>query len=50
MGPFNQMKKMFSSTRLVATLIVIGSFILTLVAAIVVYTESNLFFFLIFFS
>jgi len=34
MGPFNQMKKMFSSTRLVATLIVIGSFILTLVAAI----------------
>lgn len=36
MGPFNQMKKMFSSTRLVATLLVIGSFIMTLVAAIVV--------------
>lgn len=36
MGPFNQMKKMFSSTRLVATLLVIGSFIMTLVAAIAV--------------
>lgn len=47
MGPFNQMKKMFSSTRLVATLLVIGSFIMTLVAAIVVelfFVKKNIIF------
>lgn len=36
MGPFNQIKKMFASTRVIATIIVIVSLILTLVAAIVV--------------
>lgn len=36
MGPFNQIKKMFASTRIVATIIVIVSFVLTLIAAIVV--------------
>jgi len=34
MGPFNQIKKMFASTRVIATFIVIVSFVLTLVSAI----------------
>ncbi|KAF2903412.1 hypothetical protein ILUMI_02790 [Ignelater luminosus] len=34
MGPVNQVKKMFAATRAIATLIVLVSFILTLVAAI----------------
>ncbi|CAH0563901.1 unnamed protein product [Brassicogethes aeneus] len=34
MGPFNQIQKMFASTRAIATIIVIASFILTLVAAL----------------
>lgn len=34
MGPFNQIKKMFASTRAVATVIVIVSFISTLLAAL----------------
>lgn len=36
MGPFNQIKKMFASTRPIATILVIASFILTLIAALVV--------------
>lgn len=36
MGPFNQMKKMFSNTRLIATCLVIFSLVMTLVAALVV--------------
>lgn len=36
MGPFSQIKKMFASTRVIATCIVIGSFVMTLVSAIVV--------------
>lgn len=36
MGPFNQFKRMFAQTRLIATIIVIVSLILTIVAAIVV--------------
>uniref|UniRef100_A0A1A9V459 Vesicle transport protein n=1 Tax=Glossina austeni TaxID=7395 RepID=A0A1A9V459_GLOAU len=35
MGPFNQIKKMFSNTRLIATCLVIFSLVMTLVAAIV---------------
>ncbi|KAF5295176.1 hypothetical protein FQR65_LT10564 [Abscondita terminalis] len=34
MGPFNQIKKMFASTRVIATVIVLASFVLTLVSAI----------------
>lgn len=34
MGPFNQFKKMFASTRIVATIVVIVSFGMTLFAAI----------------
>ncbi|KAF5289726.1 hypothetical protein FQA39_LY03643 [Lamprigera yunnana] len=34
MGPINQIKKMFASTRVIATVIVVISFILTLVSAI----------------
>lgn len=41
MGPVNQLKKMFSSTRLIATCIVIVSFILTLIAAIWVFIYFN---------
>ncbi|CAD7093958.1 unnamed protein product [Hermetia illucens] len=37
MGPFNQLKKMFASTRIIATCVVIVSFVLTLVAAIVLH-------------
>jgi len=37
MGPFNQFKKMFASTRVVATIVVMVSFVLTLVAAIVLH-------------
>ena len=36
MGPFNQIKKMFASTRAIATILVFASFILTLLAALVV--------------
>lgn len=36
MGPLKQVRTMFASTRLIATCIVILSFIMTLVAAIVV--------------
>lgn len=46
MGPFNQLKKMFASTRIVATLVVIVSFVLTLVAAIVVFFFFNFLFFI----
>uniref|UniRef100_A0A1I8NP16 Vesicle transport protein n=1 Tax=Stomoxys calcitrans TaxID=35570 RepID=A0A1I8NP16_STOCA len=35
MGPVNQLKKMFSDTRLIATCIVIFSIIMTLIASIV---------------
>lgn len=34
MGPLNQIKKMFASTRVIATVIVIVSFALTLIAAL----------------
>ncbi|KAK5640712.1 hypothetical protein RI129_009259 [Pyrocoelia pectoralis] len=34
MGPINQIKKMFASTRIIATIVVIATFILTLVSAI----------------
>ncbi|KAL6420878.1 hypothetical protein ACFW04_011121 [Cataglyphis niger] len=34
MGPFNQFKKMFASTRLIATILVFTSVTLTLVAAL----------------
>ncbi|EFA07753.1 vesicle transport protein SFT2B [Tribolium castaneum] len=37
MGPFNQIKKMFASTRAIATVLVIASFILTLVSALVLH-------------
>ncbi|XP_063916462.1 vesicle transport protein SFT2B-like [Zophobas morio] len=37
MGPFNQIKKMFASTRAIATILVIASFILTLIAALVLH-------------
>lgn len=37
MGPFNQLKKMFASTRIIATCVVIVSFVLTLIAAIVLH-------------
>lgn len=36
MGPFNQFKKMFASTRIIATIIVIVSFGMTLFAALTV--------------
>lgn len=36
MGPFKQMKNMFAETRIFATVIVMISFVMTLVAAIVV--------------
>lgn len=42
MGPFNQFKKMFASTRLIATILVITSITLTLVAALYVSTFSLL--------
>ncbi|KAK9885210.1 hypothetical protein WA026_010715 [Henosepilachna vigintioctopunctata] len=35
MGPFNQLKKMFASTRIIATCVVIASLILTLIAVFV---------------
>ncbi|XP_018570892.1 vesicle transport protein SFT2A [Anoplophora glabripennis] len=35
MGPFNQIKKMFASTRLIATIIVLVSFTMTLLSALV---------------
>ncbi|XP_020285144.1 vesicle transport protein SFT2B isoform X2 [Pseudomyrmex gracilis] len=34
MGPFNQIKKMFATTRIIATLLVLVSIVLTLVAAL----------------
>ncbi|KAJ3645545.1 hypothetical protein Zmor_023192 [Zophobas morio] len=37
MGPFNQIKKMFASTRAIATILVIASFVLTLIAALVLH-------------
>lgn len=37
MGPVNQIKKMFSSTRLIATSIVLVSIVMTFIAAVVVY-------------
>jgi len=43
MGPFNQFKKMFASTRLIATILVIVSVTLTLVAALYVSTFYFLF-------
>lgn len=36
MGPFNQIQKMFAATRVIATLIVLVSVTMTLVAALVV--------------
>lgn len=41
MGPFNQLKKMFASTRIIATIIVLVSIVLTLVCAIVVSILSS---------
>ncbi|XP_017495076.1 PREDICTED: vesicle transport protein SFT2A-like [Rhagoletis zephyria] len=37
MGPVNQIKKMFSSTRLIATCIVLASIVMTFIAAIVLH-------------
>jgi len=34
MGPFNQLKKMFASTRIIATILVFVSIALTLFAAL----------------
>lgn len=42
MGPVKQIKKMFSSTRIVATIIALVMIVLTLVAAIHVSNESIL--------
>ncbi|KAL3273758.1 hypothetical protein HHI36_015185 [Cryptolaemus montrouzieri] len=39
MGPFNQLKKMFAPTRVVATCIVIAALILTLIAVFVLKTQ-----------
>ena len=36
MGPVSQMKKMFASTRIIATIVVIVAFVLTLISAFVV--------------
>jgi len=36
MGPMNQLKKMFDPTRLIATIVFIGSVIMTLVSALVI--------------
>lgn len=41
MGPFNQFKKMFASTRIIATIIVIVSFGMTLFAAL--YVSNHIF-------
>ncbi|KAJ8979972.1 hypothetical protein NQ317_013720 [Molorchus minor] len=37
MGPFNQVKKMFAPTRLIATVIVLVSFTLTLISALLLH-------------
>lgn len=36
MGPYNQLKKMFASTRIVATIVVLVMIVLTIIAAVVV--------------
>jgi hypothetical protein len=41
MGPVNQIKKMFASTRAIATILVVVSFILTLLAALLVSFRSS---------
>lgn len=43
MGPMKQLKNMFAETRIIATVIVLISFVLTLVAAIVVSNQTRLF-------
>lgn len=47
MGPFSQLKKMFAPTRAIATCVVIATFILTLIAAIVVFVLISLLFYLL---
>lgn len=42
MGPFNQFKKMFASTRAIATVIVLVSFTCTLLAALWVFQNTKL--------
>ena len=36
MGPVSQLKKMFASTRIIATIVMLAAFVLTLVSAFVV--------------
>ncbi|KAG5883577.1 hypothetical protein JTB14_016717 [Gonioctena quinquepunctata] len=47
MGPFNQIKRMFAPTRCIATIVVIVSFTLTLISAIVLHKGGLAFLFII---
>uniref|UniRef100_A0A0K8TTE0 Vesicle transport protein n=1 Tax=Tabanus bromius TaxID=304241 RepID=A0A0K8TTE0_TABBR len=47
MGPLNQLKKMFAATRIIATILVILAFILTLVAAIALHNPKLVLLFII---